>query len=457
MPAFHRVLVVDNDPVYRESLSLFFETRGCAVVTVESGIEALDHMRHAVVDLLVTDLVMPNMDGATLCRVVRADTRLRSTKILLISAVARESFDDPAEYGADVCVAKGPAGRLHHHLEEAVAALADGRSGVFGTEEVHARRVSRELLWDNRSLKAVLSGLTEGILLVTEHNRIASANGAAAELYGRSPEELIGEDLAMLSPAVAGVGDGYYTLVELGGRSLQVQRYRVRGEDRSISVVVLRDISEEIRSRRALEQAVHDRGLLLKEVHHRVKNNLLSVQSYVRLQESEDLEPRTRALLDSIRAHVAAIAAVHDRLYRAGRLNSVPVAGYLEDLILDLVSVLALERQVQPTLELEEIEMPMELTLPLGLIVAELVTNSIRHAHSPTRLELRARLERLAGAGALFAYTDSGPGLPVEILAGERAGTGLVVIEELTRQLGGTLSMDKGPGARFEIRFPIPV
>jgi len=221
---------------------------------------------------------------------------------------------------------------------------------------------------------------------------------------------------------------------------------------------LMAEIQRRVATEEALRRALEDKELLLKEIHHRVKNNLSVIKALVQLQSSRSKDPAFHLAAEELMGRIFAISLVHDQLKVDQEPSLVDPARYLEALVSNLASGLGMDTtRISLSLDTRGILMPTESAISLGLIVNEILTNTLKHA-CPGRLGPPAiELSLEAGEGAFFlAIGDDGPGLEQQA---SRNGLGLKLIDSLARSLGGKAelrSAEGGCGARFELAFPQP-
>ena len=201
------------------------------------------------------------------------------------------------------------------------------------------------------------------------------------------------------------------------------------------------DVTERHLQRRQLEHALVERETLLREVYHRVKNNLQVVQSLLNLQRRALPEGPARGALDDSMQRVYAMALVHEKLYQTGDLDAVLLPDYVQDLLRHLGDASgASRRQIRLVADVDDITAALELALPLGLLVTELVANSLKHGFRPDRGgHIRVQLRRHP-SGLKLVVQDDGLGLPPDFDLGHSASMGLQLACSLAGQLGGNLS-----------------
>jgi len=216
------VLVVDNSPVIRKILKYVLEAEGWDVQLAEDGLEALDCIALRRPDIIFTDLIMPRIDGEKLCYIVRHSPELKDIFLVVLSGVAMEDNDNTLQVGADVCIAKGPAGMMRTHIRAALEQYRSGRRGdtsIQGLEGLFPREVTRELLVSKKHREIILARMTEGVVELNHDGRIVMANNAAVTLFGLPEARVLGSSLSQLLPESA--RERYADWMELCAASFQ--------------------------------------------------------------------------------------------------------------------------------------------------------------------------------------------------------------------------------------------
>ena len=198
-----KILVVDNDRLILEFMTDILSKEGYQVVTAGDGLSALDILKSNTPDVIFVDLVMPEIDGKKLCRIIRGMEGLRDSYLVILSATLVEEPISIAELGADACIAKGPFDRMARNilqvLDEPDLVSSRCLSGeVIGREGICPRGITKELLSVNRHFEVILERISEGILEVTFDGIILYANTTALSLISIPEEELLGSDFVEL-------------------------------------------------------------------------------------------------------------------------------------------------------------------------------------------------------------------------------------------------------------------
>ena len=210
------------------------------------------------------------------------------------------------------------------------------------------------------------------------------------------------------------------------------------------------DAIERIRTLRALRSAVADKDRLLRELQHRVKNNLQMVTSLVRLQERRARSQEARRALLAVGRRIETLSLVYEKLYAAGEVERVDLGTYLGELGAVLLRLHAGEVPgVRLRTEVESLVVPVDKAVPLGLTANEFVTNSFKHAFGGEAGTIGLELGRSETGKARLRLWDDGEGLPED----HKAGTGLALIEGFVRQIGGTAAWEVDGGTRLTIEF----
>jgi len=196
-----------------------------------------------------------------------------------------------------------------------------------------------------------------------------------------------------------------------------------------------------------------DRDLKLKEINHRIKNNLNMITVFLNFK-SLHVDKHCMRVLREISAQVSSIADVHERLYHSKDLETLDCRGYFKNLKNSLERAYFINGSVRFSLDSEDLELPPDKVLPIGLIVTELVSNALKYAFPDDRPgEIKVDLKR-SGGSVVLTVRDNGVGFPEDMDIGEADTLGLELVRTLVAQLKGTMEKEEGPGAAFKIMFP---
>jgi two-component sensor histidine kinase len=202
-------------------------------------------------------------------------------------------------------------------------------------------------------------------------------------------------------------------------------------------------------------KAASEREVLLREIYHRVKNNLQIVQSLLRLG-ARDLKPEQREPFEGAVRRIGAMARVHTLLYNSPDLASIDFKDYLDELIRELSDGFAAdERSIESVLDAHSMRVPLDTAVPLAFIAVEILTNSFRHAFPEGRTgKIQVEIRHDEPFGSLM-ITDDGIGITPDPAIKPRLG--LTIVRKLVQQIGGSLEEPPPGSSTFVVRFPLPL
>jgi PAS domain S-box-containing protein len=321
--------------------------------------------------------------------------------------------------------------------------------------------------------RTTLDAMGDAIHVVDRDLRIVLLNDAFRawnEELGLDPDvvgQIICETYAFLSPAIREEYERVFDTaevlvteesVQIGERTLvtETRKIPVVKSDNVIQIItVIRDISARKQADEQVRASLREKEVLLREVHHRVKNNLQIVSSLLDLQAESVRDPEALQVLHDSQNRVRSMALVHESLYHSQDLARVDVASYAQALVGYLVGTYAsLADDITVNVEADDLALTLDAAIPCGLIVNELVSNALKHAFSPHREgRITVEIRGHANGQVMLAIRDNGVGLPPDWELSSARSLGLQLVDMLTQQLGGTIEIDANDGASFIIRF----
>jgi PAS domain S-box-containing protein len=320
-------------------------------------------------------------------------------------------------------------------------------------------------------LENIIQSMREMLIVADGDTMIRRLNPNACSELGCAPEALIGRPLRELFvdetlTADPGFPGSLAEGVELMMRSqtqgpipvhCSVAEMRNETGHREGFVCVASNISRQKDVERQLLASLREKELLLKEVHHRVKNNLQVISSLLNLQVQEVRDPQMIRLLQESQGRVRSLALIHEQLYHSQDLSQIDFAAYVQELVEHLIQGVGKSAaRVRFRFDVQPCQLPIDLAIPCGMIVNELVCNALEHAFP----QGRSGTIRIAFASDAASYrltvADDGVGLPDGLDPGKQGALGLKVVQALTRQIHGRLELQHAAGAVFTIQFSGP-
>ncbi len=236
--------------------------------------------------------------------------------------------------------------------------------------------------------------------------------------------------------------------------------------DRKQAEAALYQLNQDLEARveqrtQELIVSLSDKEVLLKELHHRVKNNLQMIQSLLSLQARAIEDPKSLAVLSESQQRVKAMAMAHEKLYQSDSLAQIDFADYVQSLTRDLrQSYMLNAAMIELSIQVESLELPVDTVIPCGLIINELFSNAIKYAFPELPADAITPSFRLITVqfvateqDYILTVADNGIGIPETVDLQTSRSLGLRLVNALTRQIRGTLELDRSVGTRFLIRF----
>jgi two-component sensor histidine kinase len=485
-------------------------SRHYVVEAAGDGEQALAAALRKRPDLILSDVMMPRLDGLGLLQRLRADDALRDIPVILLSARAgEESRIEGLETGADDYLVKPFSARellarvgaclmlarVRRQAAEALRAsqerlAADLADIVRTSNAVSAQATLEELM--TTLLKVVLehAGASRGLLIMArrEHLRIeaeATANEQviSVQLLKAEPDEEIVPGRLLTDTMRAGApiylddarASGAYRhepyFRENGSNVRSVLCLPILRQTKVVGLLYLENslathaftpdrinVLKLLASQAAipLENAsLEEKEALLREVHHRVKNNLQLITSLLNLQAARVTDPTVATLFAESRDRVRSMALVHENLYRLGNFARVPMKPHLESVCAQLFRAYAPSTgQISLQLDIDEVQLDLDRAVACGLIVNELVSNALKHAFpNGRRGTLSISLQALEANGCLLRVRDDGVGMSKPFDPKTADTLGLQLVNDLADQLHGSVAMRGRDSVDIAITF----
>jgi PAS domain S-box-containing protein len=357
---------------------------------------------------------------------------------------------------------------------EAAWKRRDGTTIHEGTvEDITAQKLAQvELQASEAKYRRLVENSLDAIYQTTEDGRILSANPAMQRMLGyESVEALLEADIQATYVDIRQrarfleimAGDGQVRNMELHLKRQDDSTFHVlvnakafKDKDgRTVFEGILTDITAQKENEHKLAAALAEKDVLIKEIHHRVKNNLQVISSLLNLQSRFLKHPDDVDLIKESQRRIRSMALIHERLYQSRSLARIEFASYAKRLVENLVaSNLRGGQRIGLTTDLEEVYLDIQTATPLGLIVNELVMNALKHGFPDGRAgAIRLGLRVDAEGRIEMKVGDDGVGLPLGLDIRAADSMGMQIVGMLTDQLEGLLEIDRTAGTEFRLTF----
>jgi PAS domain S-box-containing protein len=338
-------------------------------------------------------------------------------------------------------------------------------------------RAEEALKTEEERLASLVDTAMDGIISVDENQTVVLFNKEAETMFGYKASEMIGVRLSRLIPERS--RDAHAEQVASFGRSSggprmmaqRVSALRANGDEFPIEVsisqtgapgkklftAIIRDISDRKRTEQLIANSLLEKDLLLREMHHRVKNNFQIISSLLHFQAKKAKDADTRAIFDEGRDRLRSMILVHEKLYDSSNLLTVDFGDYARTLVNQLSESYgdSTGRTVQIEVSAATVLLPIETAVPCGMILSELSTNSFKHAFAG-RSAGRLRIDATRSNNNFnLVVEDDGVGLPETGRVESPASFGLQLVRNLASQLGAVIDISNTPGARFSVIVPL--
>lgn len=346
----------------------------------------------------------------------------------------------------------------------------------FRSAVVIGDRIKKSLKASEDRYSVLVNSLKDhAVLLLDPAGHIITWNAGAERIFGYRAEEVLGDLVSRFSsPEDQESGKMQNTFKEatlLGLCEDQGWRGRKEGSlfwaeivttpftnDKGILLgysQVVRDITRRKQIQDTLTASLHEKEALLKEIHHRVKNNLQMISSLLRLQSENIQDPALLAIFLESQNRVRSMAIIHECLYQSPDLARMDFSDYVDKLTDNLLRTYSVQmNKISIRLDVDKVPLNLDIAIPCGLIITELVSNALKYAYPGTRTgSILVKFRVQPNKGYELTVADEGVGLTHPIDFESTTSLGLRLVHMLTEQLRGQICVESPPGTRFTIAF----
>ncbi len=325
-------------------------------------------------------------------------------------------------------------------------------------------------------LNKVMDSTPNAIVMVSTEGDIEMVNAQVESIFNYSREELLGQPVETLIPQrfrdnhpalrnafffdpqarLMGKGRDLYALRKDGTElpvEIKLNSVEVDGSPKVLAAIV--DISSRKLKEQKIEAALEEKNILLSEIHHRVKNNLQIVHSLLNLQSSRITDKLALEMLSDSQNRIRSMALIHQTLYQSNDFSKVNFNTVLDSLVPALAGSYRVGKNIQITIHATDVFLPLNLAIPCGLVVNELVTNALKHAFPNGKAGSISIELSQEGDNATLSVSDTGVGFTEEFDFEQTKSLGIQLVSLLADQLSAELTINRSGPTRFTLLFAL--
>ena len=475
-----KIMVVDDDAAVAELLERELSSWGYEVVKkASSGEEAIEMAKRFIPDLILMDIVMPGkIDGIDAAGTIKAELNI---PVIFLTGYADDDFIERAKSVSPFGYIVKPFQEKEIKAAIEVALYKEDLERELHKSDEHLKseieehkRIAESLTKSEERYRILSESILECILIIDFEGNVLFVNDSGTRMFGlENPEEGIGKNaLDFVAPEyrerviddLKKVYDGKggflaeYKVYDKNGKEIWVEGlgHKITYENQPADLIALRDISERKRMEEQSKVSLEEREVLLKEIHHRIKNNLQIVSSLLDMHSLRTYDPQTVDLLKEARAKIHAMALIHSQLYQSDRLAQVDMGNYIRELVEHLSQVYAIRKKsVSSDIEHSDVYLTISQAIPCALVLHELVSNALKYAFDEQQNgRIRISMQGSTEDKIFIRVEDDGIGIPEEIDIYKTDTMGLKLVRNLVQeQLKGSITVKRDHGTKFFIEF----
>lgn len=440
-----KILVIEDEESVRTSIRDLLKEKGYTVYLAGGGLEGVDVATQILPDLIVCDVMMGDIDGFMVLEKLQENIKTNNIPFLFLTAKA-----DIAD------VRKGMSLGADDYLLKPFKAKDLLKSIEVRLNKFKDTSNRFQLIWENAS---------EGMCLIDVDGKILMYNKAFTKII--ESENVLNEkvlstlfmndSLPLISIDSESEISKEFTLWNGNKKWLELKKSLFKSSiGYNYIILLVSDVTEKKKNEIEILYSLKEKEVLLKEIHHRVKNNLQIISSLLSLQSSYLPDQASQEIFIESQNRIKSMSLIHEKLYQTSDLSSISLGDYVEELINYLI-VTYENRSTLLSYELnsDDIILHIDTAIPLGIIFNELITNSIKHGYNH-QLEGKIQITINKDTSNIISikYSDDGTGMKDDIDIHKTKTLGLSLIVNLVEQLNGNLEFKNiNPGLEYSITF----
>lgn len=335
------------------------------------------------------------------------------------------------------------------------------------TDITDRKQTENALRRTEANLRALMNATNETMFLMESGGIIIDLNDITAARLNTTPLEMRGRSMYdFLPPETAAhrivivnrVAETCRPEVfedERYGRRMEHHVFPIADEEGRVSRVGIfaRDITDQRKAEEKIHYLLHEKDIILKEVHHRVKNNMNVILGLLNLQADALEEPVLKSALLGAAGRIRSMMVLYDKLYRSETVKEMSLKEYLPDLINEIVRIFPIKIPLEVRTRVDDIVVAASKLSPVGIIINELITNTMKYAFDGRDRGVITVTASGSGGHVSLIFEDDGVGFPGSCTSGESPGFGLQLVGLLVKQIRGSLAVEGCRGTRISIEF----
>ena len=333
-------------------------------------------------------------------------------------------------------------------------------------------RTRQRLNANQKYIRLLIDCSLDMIFACDEGGKITEFNTAAQQIFGYKAEEVMGKHISILY-ADKGHSDRIGDLIFQDGNFMGEAEHIKKNKEVFPALVsasllkndrgeligtmsISRDITRIKEAEEQLKKSVHEKEILLKEIHHRVKNNMQVISSILKLQSAYVKDEKTVELLNECRNRISSMAFIHAALYMTKDFSNVSFSDYVSNIAGNLQqSYVSADKKILLKVDIPKVNLHIDDAIPCGLIINELLSNSFKYAFAKKKKGTVGISVKVKKENIILAIWDNGAGFPKNINYKDTESLGLQLVSSLTEQIGGKIKMEskKDEGTQYIIAF----
>lgn len=440
-----KILVIEDEESVRTSIDDLLSAKGYSVYQAGGGLEGIATAKRVIPDLIISDIMMADIDGYMVFEKLKEDIKTAHIPFLFLTAKA-----DITE------LRKGMGLGVDDYLFKPFKAKDLLQVIQVRLNKYKDTENKFQLVWENSS---------QGFCLINSRGEYIMVNNAFCKMVEMTEDQLIGKQNAIIyekffSPLSFGEFDDEMSLeVTLWNRKKKWLEYKNSVMETSngakFIMSIVSDVTTKKNNEMELLNSLREKEVLLKEIHHRVKNNLQIISSLLSLQSNYLNDESSREIFIESQNRIRSMSLIHEKLYQTKDLSKVNFNEYINELINFLAITYNIESdKLVILLNIEDYYFHVDIAIPLGLILNELITNSIKHAFNDgVKGEIEITIRQKKETEFILNYRDNGKGMPEGFNMNSSNTLGFSLITNLVEQLDGEIAMFNNDGVNFTIMF----